>query len=130
MTREVVTIEADKTAMEAARLMTEKERGCLVVIDQGKPVGVLTERDFVRRIVVNNLDPAQTRVSEFMSEPLIKVGPEVRINDAARLMVEQKVRRLPVVKGDQLLGIITAADYVRHLGRDFTDYYRVIMRYL
>ncbi|MFQ6075110.1 MAG: cyclic nucleotide-binding/CBS domain-containing protein [Candidatus Bathyarchaeia archaeon] len=130
MTREVVTIEANKTALEAAKLMTETERECLVVVDRGKPVGILTERDFVRRIVVNNRDPAQARVSEFMSEPLIMVGPDVRINEAARLMMENNVRRLPVVKDDKLLGIITSTDYVRHLSSGFTDYYKVIMRFI
>lgn len=119
MTEVVTTIEPTRTALDAATVMTEKGRGCLVVVNQDrKPVGILTERDFVRRIIKENLSPAGVRVSSFMSTPLVTISPEASIYEAAKTMVEHKVRRLPVLETGRLVGIITATDFAKFLGWD------------
>jgi CBS domain-containing protein len=80
------------------------------------PVGIVTERDFVRRVVAKKL-PLDTKVSEIMSKSLITVDSDASLKEAARLMSSNKIRRLPVVKQNRLVGIVVAADFVRNLGK-------------
>ncbi len=130
MVKEVITIEAERTALESVRMMAEKEHESLVVLEHGRPAGMVTERDLVRRIVAEGQDPTRVRVSGVMSKPLITIDPDAQISAAARVMMESKVRRLPVIKDGKLVGMLTSTDYVRFLCTGFTDYYKVIMRYL
>jgi CBS domain-containing protein len=116
MTKDVVTIDADKTVFEAAQLMTEKGIGDLVVMEGKIPVGIVTERDFVRR-VVGQRKPLDCKVSEIMTAPLWVVYVDTPLKEAARKMVARNIRRLPVLKKKELVGIITATDFARHLSR-------------
>ena len=116
MTENVVTIDGNKTVNEAAALMTQNDVGDLVIMDGNTPVGIITERDFVRRILAVGKS-AGTTVSEVMSSPLKVIDPEAPIKEAARIMVKKRIRRLPVIKDNKLVGIITAADFARHLSK-------------
>jgi CBS domain-containing protein len=116
MTKNVITIDLKKSVFDAAVLMSEKLIGCLVIVDGEEPVGIVTERDFVRRVVAKNL-PLETTVSEIMSQPLITIDPDASLREAARLMLNNKVRRLPVVKENKLVGIIVIADFARQLSK-------------
>ena len=107
MTKGVLTIDKDKTIVEAAELMTQKGVGDIVVLYGEIPRGIVTERDFVRR-VVNKRKPLD--------------GPEASLNVAARRMVNNKIRRLPVMKHHKLVGIIVASDFAKHLSKKtFTE---------
>ncbi len=119
MTKEVVTIESNKSVFEAAGLMSEKGLGCLIVVIKGFPVGIITERDIVRRIVAkhNSLD---AKVSEVMTKTLITVDPDTSLREAARVMSANKIRRLPVLKQNKLVGIVVASDFVRNVGKKTT----------
>jgi CBS domain-containing protein len=119
MTKEVVTIESNKTVFEAAELMTEKNLGCLVVVIKAFPVGILTERDIVRRIVAKRAT-FDLKVTEVMSKTLITVDPETSLKEAARVMSANKIHRLPVLKQNKLVGIVAASDFVRNVGRKTT----------
>jgi CBS domain-containing protein len=119
MTKEVVTIESNKTVFEAAELMTEKGLGCLVVVIKAFPVGILTERDIVRRIVAKR-ETFDRKVTEVMSKTLITVEPDTSLKEAARVMSANKVHRLPVLKQNKLVGIVAASDFVRNVGRKTT----------
>ena len=116
MTKNVVTVDANKTVVEAAVLMSEKDIGDLVVIDGNTPVGIITERDFVRRVLAEGKS-VDSKVSEIMSHPLKVIDPDAPIKEAARRMVNKRIRRLPVIKDNKLVGIITAADFARHLSK-------------
>ncbi len=116
MTKNVVTIEAQKTVFEAAELMSDRGVGDLVVCDGKGPMGIVTERDFVRRVVAKRR-PLDIKVSEIMSKPLITIGPDESVKDAARKMANHRIRRLPVLKENELVGIIAASDFARHLGK-------------
>ena len=116
MTKNVITIDLKKSVFDAAVLMSEKLIGCLVIVDGEEPVGIVTERDFVRRVVAKNL-PLETTVSEIMSKPLITIDPDASLREAARLMLNNKVRRLSVVKENKLAGIIVIADFARQLSK-------------
>ncbi len=119
MTKDVVTIDVGQSVFEAAELMSAKGVGCLVVTDKAVPVGIITERDFVRRIVAQraSLDVA---VSEIMTKNLVTVVPDASIKDAARLMSSHKIRRLPVLQQNKLVGILVATDLVRNVGKKTT----------
>ena len=116
MTKNVVTVDSNKTIFEAAVLMSENDIGDLVVIDGTTPVGIITERDFVRRVLAEKKS-ADSKVSEIMTHPLKVIDPDAPIKEAARRMVNKKIRRLPVIKDNKLVGIITAADFAKHLSK-------------
>ncbi|MFX0046450.1 MAG: cyclic nucleotide-binding/CBS domain-containing protein [Candidatus Hermodarchaeota archaeon] len=117
MKKDVITIEQHMTVSAAAILMSESSIGCLVVVDNKAPVGIVTERDFVRRVIAKNLSPLSTKISEIMSKPLTTVDPDLSVRDAARIMIKKKIRRLPVVKENQLLGILVVSDFARQLSK-------------
>jgi CBS domain-containing protein len=116
MTKNVVTIDADKTVIEAATLMSLNDIGDLIIMDNDVPVGIVTERDLVRRVLAE-AKPRETKVSEVMTTPLKVIDPEAPIKEAARRMVNRRIRRLPVIKNNKLVGIITAADFAKHLSK-------------
>ncbi len=119
MTKEVVTIETSKTVFEAAKLMSSKGVGCLVVVIQAFPVGIITERDIVRRIVAKR-SSLDVKVTEVMTKTLITVDPDSSLKESARIMSNNKIRRLPVLKNNKLVGIVAASDFVRNVGKKTT----------
>jgi CBS domain-containing protein len=119
MTKEVVTIEANKTVFEAAELMSNRGIGCLIVVIKAFPVGIITERDIVRRIVAKH-SSLDSKVTEVMTKTLITVAPDTSLREAARVMSGNKIRRLPVLKDNKLVGIIVASDFVRNVGKKTT----------
>jgi CBS domain-containing protein len=116
MTKGVLTIDAQKTVFEAAELMCQKEVGDLLVTDGEMPRGIVTERDFVRRVVAKRRS-LDTKVSDIMSKPLITIDADAPLKEAARKMVENRIRRLPVLKDHKLVGIIVVSDFARHLSK-------------
>jgi len=121
MTKTVITIESNKTVIEAAVLMAEKDVANLIVMDNNTPIGIVTERNFVRRVLAKE-KPSKTKISEIMSTPLRVIDPDAPLKEAARRMVRKRIRRLPVIKDNKLVGIITATDFARHLSKKtFTD---------
>ncbi len=119
MTKEVVTIETSKTVIDASKLMTDKGLGSLIVVIQAFPVGIITERDIVRRIVAKQA-PFDQKVTEVMTKTLITVEPDTSLKEAARIMSTNKIRRLPVLKNNKLVGIVAASDFVRNAGKKTT----------
>ena len=116
MTKGVLTIDRQKTIVEAAELMSQKEVGDIVVTGIGKPMGIVTERDFVRRVIAKQ-KPLNTKISDIMTTPLITIEPDATLNEAARKMINNQIRRLPVVKKHELLGIIVVSDFAKHLSK-------------
>jgi CBS domain-containing protein len=116
MTKDVVSIGVDKSVFEAAEIMSSCELGCLIILDGDVPVGIVTERDIVRRVVAKKL-PGETKISEIMSKSLITIDPDASLKEAARVMSSNKIMRLPVLKQNRLVGIVVAADFVRNLGK-------------
>jgi CBS domain-containing protein len=116
MTWNPFSIGVDRTVFDAAVLMSSHMGGCLIVVDVDVPVGIVTERDFVRRVVAKKL-PLDTKISEIMSKPLVTVDADASLRDAARIMSSNKIRRLAVLDQNKLIGIVVAADFVRNLGK-------------
>jgi CBS domain-containing protein len=116
MTENVVSISIDDSVFEAANLMNSNQVGCLVIMNEEEPIGIVTERDIVRRVVAKKL-PLETKISEVMSKSLITIGPDASLREAARVMSSNKIRRLPVLKQNKLVGIIVASDFMRNAGK-------------
>lgn len=112
MTADVKTVSAKSTIQEAARLMSEFRIGCLLVAEKKTLVGIITESDIMREVVSKNLLPSKVKVGEFMTKEVVAVGPDTEIEDAANAMTERKVKRLPVIYRNQLVGIVSAVDIV------------------
>ena len=99
-----------------SNLMKEGKVGSIIVIDQNtEPVGIITERDIVRRVISDGKDPTITKAVDIMSKPLITVGEDTHLYDVAKKMVKYKIRRLPVVKDNNtLVGIVTVTDIIKY----------------
>jgi signal-transduction protein with cAMP-binding, CBS, and nucleotidyltransferase domain len=118
MTKDVIcTVGKGASVQEAAERMKNLGRGCLIVIDNGKLGGIITERDLVQRVMAEKLPPGKTKVSQIMSTPVITTGPEALVSDAAKLMTENKIRRLVVTEGERVVGVLTVSDFASHLRR-------------
>ena len=114
MVSDVITVEAEATVRQAVDLMNKHEIGCLIIVDEEeKPVGILTERDLLRRVLAKRKDPVRIKVSQVMSKPLVTGTPHMDLEAAARLMFKKKIKKLPVVENGQLVGLVTLTDMVR-----------------
>jgi len=116
MTKNVITMESSEPVKKAAELMDKHDIGCLVVMNEGKPIGIVTERDMLKRVLLQFRDPRITRVSDIMSTPLIASTPETELSEAVRLMNERRIKKLGVVENDVLIGLLSITDVVRSVG--------------
>lgn len=113
MVKEVITIDEKSIVKEAADIMNRFEIGCLIVTKNGKAVGILTERDLLKRVVSPARSPRRTKVETVMSKPLIVVEPDMELEEAAKLMFKLKIKKLPVVESGRLMGLVTLTDLAR-----------------
>ncbi len=113
MSTNPVTISADATVAEAAAVMRDKDIGSLVVLEDGRPTGIVTERDVVTKVAAENRPANGTTVREIMTSPLVAVHPHQEVAEAAKVMAARKIRRLPVIKEGKLVGMLTERDILR-----------------
>lgn len=112
MVRKVRTANSEETILDATEIMNQYEIGCMVITENGKPVGIMTERDILKRVVSKRKDPAKTKLYEIMSKPLVTVKPHITITSAARIMIKQKIKKLLVTNDGQLIGILSLTDLI------------------
>ncbi|MEM3832301.1 MAG: CBS domain-containing protein [Thermoprotei archaeon] len=117
MRKDVITVNADDTIVNVAKTMKQKSVGYAIALKDNKPIGIITERDITWKIVAENLDPQQVKVSAIASYPIISVDPDSDLSLAADLMEKHNIRRLPVIKDNTIYGIITATDIVKHFNQ-------------
>jgi len=110
MTRDVIVIEPDRTVLEAAKRMALKRIGGLVVVEHGRPIGLVTDRDILWKVTSKGANPSKVLVREIMTSPVSTVSPLTTLRAAARVMIEKKTRWLVVTRLDKVEGIITASD--------------------
>src|SRR5213593_3023738 len=115
MTKQIVMIDHDKSALEAAKTMAEKGISSVFVVRDGQLVGIVSERDFIKKICAKELPIAEVKVGDIMSKILTTADPETPIEVAVQRMVNHKIRRLPIMEEGKLVGIITVTDLARHL---------------
>ena len=115
MTKEIVMIDGTETALEGAKLMTEKGISSLFVVKDAVPVGIVTERDFIKKVCAKDVPISKIRIFDIMSKILTTAEPETPIEVAVQRMVNHKIRRLPIIEGGKIVGIITVTDLAKHL---------------
>jgi CBS domain-containing protein len=115
MAKEPVMVESERTVKETAIVMDRSGHGCLLVTSGGRIVGIITERDLVRRALAKGGNMIRTKIKNIMSSPLIVVEPDTSVEEAAKVMAKHRVRRLPVVGPGGLAGLITVSDIARYL---------------
>ena len=112
MTKNVISIDHSMTVKDAAAMMEDANVGSIVITDGTASVGILTERDFVNRVIGKD-KPSTTQLSEVMSKPITVVGPDETVWEVAEVMRSKNIHKVPVQDGDKLVGIFTATDLVR-----------------
>ena len=112
MSKNVLTVDKSTSLQDAALNMKKSSVGCVIVTEDSKPVGIVTERDFVTRIAAEGR-PLFTEISEVMTSPLITIDPEETIWEASEAMKEKGIHKLPVKENEQIIGIITTTDIVK-----------------
>lgn len=112
---QVWTITPERTVYDALRLMGEKEIGALAVVEGERLVGVISERDYARKVVLKGKTSRETQVREIMTSPAFYVGLEQSVAECMAIMTEQRVRHLPVLEKDELVGIISQGDLVKSI---------------
>jgi len=115
MEKNVITIEDDKTALDAAHLISEKDVSFLVIMKNNIPIGVLSESDFVKRLAADDKKASEVIVSEIMSSNFRWVEPETEIEDAIQKMLNNNIRRLVILDNSKLVGVITQTDLTEFL---------------
>lgn len=109
MKKGVVTVSSDTPVKKAAEIMSEKTVGCLIITENDRPVGIITERDMTCKIVAKERS-VLTPVREIMSPKLVSIGPDDTLEDASKLMKKERIKKLPVIAQEKLIGIITSTD--------------------
>jgi len=112
MTKKVIVINPDTTIKDAAKIMSQYRVGSLVVLEDEKLVGIITELDIIWKVVASELDPKTTLVRDVMSKNVVTINADQTLEDATDVMVENKIKKLPVVEGNKIIGIITATDII------------------
>ncbi|MEM3166575.1 MAG: CBS domain-containing protein, partial [Candidatus Methanomethylicia archaeon] len=107
MGKEFFTIDVEATALEASKLMLDKNIGYLIVLERGRPIGMVSERDLVFKVMALEKEPSKVKVSEIMSKPLITVDPDATLDEVVEIMVKYDLRRIPVVKDGIIYGMFS-----------------------
>lgn len=112
MNPNVVSLEPTATLKEAAKVMSQQKIGSIVIIDENKPLGIITERDFVTKIMLKSYS-SDSKVSEVMSSPVIHVSSEQSVADVIDIMANKEIRKVPVIDNGKVIGIVTGTEFLR-----------------
>ena len=112
---EIYMISPDATVLEAVRLMAEKNIGALMVVENEQVVGLVSERDYTRKIVLHGKRSRETPVREIMSTNLTVIHPHEPVENCLRMMTEKRIRHLPVMEGNSVRALISIGDLVKHV---------------
>ena len=128
---EVLRIDASATVLDAVRRMVESNVGSLLVTEEGKVAGIVTERDYLRRVTVEGRTEEETKVREIMSAPLVYVTPDTSIDECMAVMTERRIRHLPVLTDDrEVAGIVSIGDVVKFQSKQQSSQIRLLTDYI
>ena len=113
MAKNIKTVKPDDSVHQAVQKMNKFDIGSVIVISSGRPVGIITETNIMRRVVEPRMDPATVWAKDIMTSPLITIEQNAAVEEAAKIMSERKINRLPVINGDKLVGLISSTDIVK-----------------
>jgi CBS domain-containing protein len=117
MVEKVRTARLDDTVQNIAMLMNRYQIGCVIVVDDDdKPLGIITERDMIKRVICKAIPPENARIIDVVSKPLVTASSDMRVGDATKIMLEHNIKKLPVVDEGRLVGLVTLTNLVRTEG--------------
>lgn len=128
--QDVHTIQWDHTVFEALVRMSEKNVGALPVVKDGVVVGIISERDYARKLILKGLSSVTTRVDEVMSSPVITVDSHKQVDECMNIMTDSHLRHLPVVEDGKLLGLLSIGDLVKEAIADQADLIKQLEQYI
>ena len=111
----VWSVSPGESVLQAIRLMADKGIGALVVIADEKLVGIISERDYARKVVLQGKSSRETRVRDIMTSPVVSVSPDHTVDDCMRIVTNKRIRHLPVVQGESVIGVVSIGDLVRRV---------------
>ena len=111
--REVISVSPDSNVLDALKVMAQREVGAVLVLDGARLVGVMSERDYARKVILKGKSSQETRVREIMTERVVYARPEQTIAECMALMTDKRVRHLPVLEDDRLIGVLSIGDLVK-----------------
>jgi CBS domain-containing protein len=109
----IYSVDPDAPVLEAIRLMAEHSVGALLVMQGQKLIGVVSERDYARKVILRGFASSETPVRQIMSSPVLTIQPDKSVRDCMKVMSEKRIRHLPVVDGERVLGVLSIGDLVR-----------------
>jgi CBS domain-containing protein len=115
MSKDLVTISKERSALDAAKIMTDKGVSSLIVLSGDQPVGIVTERDFIKKICLKELQLSEVQIGHIMSKIRTYATPDTSIEVAVQRMINNRIRRLPIIDDDKVVGIVTVTDLAKHL---------------
>lgn len=115
MTKDVIAVDENVSALEAAKIMTEKGISSLIIEKDHAPIGIISERDFVKKICAKDIMPSSIKVGSMMSKLQTFATPDTSVEVAVQRMVNHRIRRLPIISDGRVIGIITVTDLAKHL---------------
>ncbi|MDA4123998.1 MAG: CBS domain-containing protein [Thaumarchaeota archaeon] len=113
--RELIKIDEDKSVFDAAKMIVENNRGSVLVTRGGESIGILTERDVMRKVVARSLDPKSVKVKEVMTSPPVTIDKDRPLREAVEVMNRKKIRRMLVTEKGKIIGVFTIRDVVKHM---------------
>jgi CBS domain-containing protein len=129
--REVLSIEGDATVFDAIRRMVEANVGSLLVFEERKLAGIVTERDYLRRVALEGRTEKETAVREIMSSPLVYVTPETSLDECMAVMTERRIRHLPVLTTERdVVGVVSIGDLVKYRSKQQDVQIRLLTDYI
>jgi CBS domain-containing protein len=110
---EVISVAPDSNVLDALKVMSQREIGAVLVVDKGRLVGIMSERDYARKVILKGKSSQDTKVCEIMTERVMYARPEQTVPELMALMTSKRVRHLPVLEGDRLVGVLSIGDLVK-----------------
>ncbi|HEX7625727.1 MAG TPA: CBS domain-containing protein [Gaiellaceae bacterium] len=128
--REVLSVDGDATVLHAAERMIEANVGAMLVSVRGRITGIVTERDYLRRVTLEGRTDGDTAVRDIMSSPLIVVSPDTSVEECMALMTEQRIRHLPVAEHGEIVGVVSIGDVVKFTSKQQSVQIQYLTEYI
>jgi CBS domain-containing protein len=127
---EVFSVTPQDSVLRAIEVMATRHVGALLVMSQGSLIGIISERDYARKVILKNRSSHDTPVSDIMTSPAVSVAPEDTVHHCMELMTEKRFRHLPVVKGGRVVGMLSIGDLVKAVIQEQSEHIEQLERYI